>query len=136
MTDEQKQLIGRVFRHFKGKLYRIEGFAMDSETLELSVPSDYQVVGLSPAPTRKVDDLVAWAERNGITGKMTPEETNGNGEIDISKNSIREMLNPVQVRKSASPDAHFAVVTKLRDVIRVSHIEKIHPDYKKGADGK
>jgi hypothetical protein len=28
------QLIGREFRHFKGNLYRIEGFAKDSETLE------------------------------------------------------------------------------------------------------
>ena len=34
MTEEQKQLIGRTFRHFKGKLYRLEGFAKDSETLE------------------------------------------------------------------------------------------------------
>ena len=33
MTDEQKQLIGRTFRHFKEKLYRLEGFAKDSETL-------------------------------------------------------------------------------------------------------
>ena len=34
MTDEQKGLIGREFRHFKGNLYRLEGFAKDSETLE------------------------------------------------------------------------------------------------------
>ncbi len=34
MTDEQMGLIGREFRHFKGKLYRLEGFAKDSETLE------------------------------------------------------------------------------------------------------
>lgn len=34
MTEEQNNLIGRVFRHFKGNLYRLEGFAKDSETLE------------------------------------------------------------------------------------------------------
>ena len=34
MTDEQTSLIGREFRHFKGNLYRLEGFAKDSETLE------------------------------------------------------------------------------------------------------
>ena len=34
MTDEQKGLIGREFRHFKGNRYRLEGFAKDSETLE------------------------------------------------------------------------------------------------------
>ena len=34
MTDEQICLIGCEFRHFKGNLYRLEGFAKDSETLE------------------------------------------------------------------------------------------------------
>jgi len=34
MTEEQEKLIGREFRHFKGNLYRLEGFAKDSETLE------------------------------------------------------------------------------------------------------
>ncbi len=34
MTDEQQKLVGREFRHFKGNLYRLEGFAKDSETLE------------------------------------------------------------------------------------------------------
>ena len=34
MTVEQAELVGRTFRHFKGNLYRLEGFAKDSETLE------------------------------------------------------------------------------------------------------
>ena len=34
MTDEQAELVRRTFRHFKGNLYRLEGFAKDSETLE------------------------------------------------------------------------------------------------------
>lgn len=34
MTEEEKKLIGRTFRHFKGNRYRLEGFAKDSETLE------------------------------------------------------------------------------------------------------
>ena len=34
MTSEQHSLVGREFRHFKGNLYRLEGFAKDSETLE------------------------------------------------------------------------------------------------------
>ena len=33
MTDEQKGLIGREFRHFKGNRYRLEGFAKDSKML-------------------------------------------------------------------------------------------------------
>ena len=32
--EENRGFIGREFRHFKGKLYRLEGFAKDSETLE------------------------------------------------------------------------------------------------------
>ena len=34
MADEQIGLIGCEFRHFKGKRYRLEGFAKDSETQE------------------------------------------------------------------------------------------------------
>ena len=34
MTNEQQSLVGREFRHFKGNLYRLEGFAKDSESLE------------------------------------------------------------------------------------------------------
>lgn len=34
MTEEEKKLIGRKFRHFKGNRYRLEGFAKDSETTE------------------------------------------------------------------------------------------------------
>lgn len=34
MTEEEKKLIGRKFRHFKGNRYRLEGYAKDSETTE------------------------------------------------------------------------------------------------------
>ena len=34
MTEEQSKLVGRTFRHFKSNLYRLEGFAKDSETRE------------------------------------------------------------------------------------------------------
>ena len=34
MTANRHNLVGREFRHFKGNLYRLEGFAKDSETLE------------------------------------------------------------------------------------------------------
>jgi len=34
MTEEQASFVGRTFRHFKDNLYRLEGFAKDSETLE------------------------------------------------------------------------------------------------------
>ena len=37
MTDEQLKLVGRTFRHFKGNLCRLDGFAKDSETLEKMV---------------------------------------------------------------------------------------------------
>ena len=34
MTEEQQELVGHEFRHFKGNHYRLEGFAKDSETQE------------------------------------------------------------------------------------------------------
>ena len=37
MAEEWQEMTGREFRHFKGNLYRLEGFAKDSETLEQMV---------------------------------------------------------------------------------------------------
>ena len=34
MNEEHEKLIGREFRHFKGNLYRLEGFATHTETQE------------------------------------------------------------------------------------------------------
>ena len=34
MDEGKTGLVGREFRHFKGNLYRLEGFAKDSETQE------------------------------------------------------------------------------------------------------
>ena len=33
MTENQAELVGQTFRHFKGNLYRLEGFVKDSKML-------------------------------------------------------------------------------------------------------
>ena len=33
MIEDHKDFVGCEFRHFKGNLYRLEGFAKDSETI-------------------------------------------------------------------------------------------------------
>ena len=95
-----------------------------------------EVVGLTKAPFNSVDDAVKWAENNNVIGTMTNEETGGKGEIQISKGSVREMLNSRQRRKSASVDVHFAALQKVREIVRTSVIAESHPDYVKGEDGK
>lgn len=89
----------------------------------------FAVVGLQPAPFNNTDDAVEWAVKNGIIGEMTDEETRGKGRISISRNSVREMLNPRQREKSVSLAAHHAVLTKLRDVIACSALVDEHPSY-------
>ncbi len=68
MTEEQESLIGREFRHFKGKLYRIEGFAKDSETLEEMVVyrALYGEQGLWVRPAKMFFETI---ERDGKTMK-------------------------------------------------------------------
>ena len=68
MTDEQIGLIGREFRHFKGNLYRLEGFAKDSETLEEMVVyrAWYGERGLWVRPAKKFFETI---ERDGRTMK-------------------------------------------------------------------
>ena len=64
MTEEQNNLIGREFRHFKGGHYRFEGFAKDSETLEEMVVyrALYGERGLWVRPAKMFFETV---ERNG-----------------------------------------------------------------------
>ncbi|MBR3222255.1 MAG: DUF1653 domain-containing protein [Kiritimatiellae bacterium] len=68
MTEEQAKLVGRTFRHFKGNLYRLEGLAKDSETLEEMVVyrSLYGEGGLWVRPTKMFFESI---QRDGKTMK-------------------------------------------------------------------
>ena len=68
MIEEQAELVGRTFRHFKGNLYRLEGFAKDSETLEEMVVyrALYGERGLWVRPAKMFFETV---ERDGRTMK-------------------------------------------------------------------
>ena len=68
MIEEQAELVGRTFRHFKGNLYRLEGFAKNSETLEEMVVyrALYGERGLWVRPARMFFETV---ERDGRTMK-------------------------------------------------------------------
>ena len=96
----------------------------------------FLLVHAGPAPFRSSDAAIEWAVAHGIVGMMSETETGGKGRVGISKNSIREMLNPSQVGKSASRDVHYAALTVLRDIIRESVIVESHFDRRKGPDMK
>ena len=66
MRKEWQEMIGREFRHFKGNLYRLEGFAKDSETLEQMVVyrALYGDGGLWVRPAKMFFETV---ERDGRT---------------------------------------------------------------------
>ena len=68
MSEDQEKLIGREFRHFKGKLYRLEGFANDSETQEEMVVyrALYGEHGLWVRPAKMFFETI---ERDGKTMK-------------------------------------------------------------------
>ena len=68
MTDEQSKLVWRTFRHFKGNLYRLEGVAKDSETLEEMAVyrALYGECGLWVRPAKMFFETV---ERDGKTMK-------------------------------------------------------------------
>ena len=96
----------------------------------------FEVVPVGTAPFVSSDGAIEWACGNGIVGTMDDVETGGKGVVLISKNSIREMLNPAQVGKSASRQVHYAALTKLRELIRASVIVESHFDLRKGPDMK
>ena len=96
----------------------------------------FGVVSVGAASFVSSDGAIAWSCENGLVGTMNDAETGGKGLVLISKNSIREMLNPAQVGKSASRQVHYAALTKLRELIRASVIVESHFDLRKGHDMK
>ena len=68
LLAEKQKLVGRTFRHFKGKLYRLEGFAKDSETLEEMAVyrALYGECGLWVRPAKMFFETI---ERDGKTMK-------------------------------------------------------------------
>ena len=68
MTAGRHDLVGRMFRHFKGGHYRIEVFAKDSETLEEMVVyrALYGDGGLWVRPAKMFFETI---ERDGKTMK-------------------------------------------------------------------
>ena len=68
MTEEERKLIGRTFRHFKGNRYRLEGFAKDSETTEEMVIYR-QLYGEGSLWVRPAKMFFETIERDGKTIK-------------------------------------------------------------------
>ena len=81
-------------------------------------------------------DVIAYANKYGIIGTMTEEETKGKGKVTISKASIEKMVDDSATDKSVDKDTHLAVIPQLREVIAESIMAETHPDYIKGEDGE
>lgn len=81
------------------------------------------VLELEGAPFRTVKDAVNWAESHGITGVMTDVDTNGKGRFSISVASFKGMASKRSVEMSVTPAIHFAVLRRLRDIVRESRFE-------------
>jgi len=62
MTEGQEKLIGREFRHFKGNLYRLKGFAKHTETLEEMVV--YRAQYLAAAKPKRIFFLSTHGEKS------------------------------------------------------------------------
>jgi len=95
----------------------------------------FKVVQAVSPPFSFREAAIAWARKQGLIGEMTPAETGNKGRILISVGSLREMLNPVQIGKSCSKQAHFAALSVLRELIREAVIVETYFDRRKGRDG-
>ena len=102
----------------------------------MDFPRKVKIVELENAPFKCAKDAVRWAKEHGIVGVMSNTDTGGKGEISISGGSLSKMLSGSAVQKSVTPQIHFSALTRLRDIIRESFTGEIHPDYRKGKDGK
>lgn len=99
--------------------------------MTVSIPPSVTVIHLETAPFRNAADAKDWSLSHGIVGKMSNEDSRGKGEISISITSLEKMLSGSALRKSVTPDIHYASLMRLRDIIRESFVAEIHPDYRK-----
>ena len=81
-------------------------------------------------------EVLNYAEKNGIIGTMSNEETNGKGEVHISKKSIGKFVDDSASNKSIGKDVHLSVLPQIRDVIASSIEAEVHPDYIKIGDDR
>ena len=102
----------------------------------MKYPKRVTIIELENAPFRCAKDAVAYAKAHGIVGVMSDVDTAGKGEVSISLSSLDKMLSGSAVKKSATPALHYAALVRLRDIIRESFVAEIHPDFKKGEDGR
>lgn len=73
--DDLRELKGRTFVHFKGRRYRLEDFATDSETLEPMVVYR-QLYGERALWVRPAKMFIETVERDGYVGpRFRLEET-------------------------------------------------------------
>ena len=99
--------------------------------MEVKIPETVNVVELENAPFNNAKSARLWAIDHGVVGKMSDEDTNGKGEISISRSSLDKMLSGSALRKSVTPAIHFSALMRLRDIIRESFVGYMHPDYLK-----
>lgn len=86
-----------------------------------------------PSP---IDQARKWAREN-IVGEHTLTDSNGREvTYTISGRSIGKYLSETAIAKSDNLGVHLSVLKMLPDVISASIEAEVHPDYKKGADGK
>ena len=102
----------------------------------MKYPKRVKIIELENAPFRCAKDAVAYAKSHGIVGVMSDVDTGGKGVVSISLSSLDKMLSGSAVKKSATPALHYAALVRLRDIIRESFVAEIHPDFKKGEDGR
>ncbi len=81
-------------------------------------------------------DASDYARLRGIIGTMTNEETNGKGKIKISKSSIDKFVDDSASDKSIGKGVHFAVLSKIRELIANSLLAEEHPDVNKKDGGR
>ena len=77
-----------------------------------------------------------WAKGNIVGEHTLIDSSNREVPYAISGKAIEKYLSETAIKKSANIGVHLAVLTKLPEIIRESVEAEIHPDYRKGPDGK
>lgn len=78
-------------------------------------------------------EVASYAEQEGIIRTLSDEETNGKGDIIISKSAIEKIVDDAYNAKDRA-DLMLGAITSLPELIRESKLGEEHFSYAKGAD--
>ena len=104
---------------------------LSEKSFEIVEISEKHPFNASQKTSQLKKEVLSMCKDNGIIGLHTENETGSKGKINISGESIKEIIATKSTGKSDSLDLHLAVIPNLLKIIKSAELVEVHPDFQK-----